>query len=417
MAKKGHHSKPKNAPKPKSTSLSSTAKLKTKSKKSSDNGMEDEVLQLDTQLNQIGLAVKKITGDGNCLFRSIADQFGVDHSKHHFYRTEIVQYMREHPDNFAPFIVDQTLEECCNAMQRDGTWGGNLELVACSLRFQCNVIIYQLNAPNFEITNFPKHSTKTLHLSYHMGEHYNSVIPLVNNEEILKQHGMIISTESSSENNSNNKKPVELSKKERIILQSTQCKDIEHIRQVLQDMEDDMDAAIEFLVEEQNLPNEEETEESPKLKESSNIKEDDLIQIMQATGIEDKEIIVAEWERCEHDVDTTIGNLLNSKFIEESLIQAIEKDNEGFREVKTKKKGGRNQHQQEHQIESKEGLYLTKKEKNRRKRQQEIQSFLETDSSNTEKKSSNNNSKSKELDDDDLEQIQQAIKQQVTIKI
>ncbi len=57
-------------------------------------------------------------------------------------------------------------------MKQDKTWGGNIELQAMSLLFQINIAIHQLNSPRWEIVNFA--GGKTIHLSYHDGDHYAS---------------------------------------------------------------------------------------------------------------------------------------------------------------------------------------------------------------------------------------------------
>lgn len=56
------------------------------------------------QLYAIGLRLRKIEADGNCLFRSVADQIEGDPSKHMEYRNATVEYMRENPADFQPFI-------------------------------------------------------------------------------------------------------------------------------------------------------------------------------------------------------------------------------------------------------------------------------------------------------------------------
>lgn len=50
-------------------------------------------------------------GDGNCLFRSIADQLEGDESLHMNYRIEAVQYILNNKDIYIPFIEDdETIE-------------------------------------------------------------------------------------------------------------------------------------------------------------------------------------------------------------------------------------------------------------------------------------------------------------------
>ena len=44
-----------------------------------------------------------------------------------------------------------------------------------SIKYQFNIIVHQVDHPIMAFSNFPWGSVPTLHLSYHLGEHYNSV--------------------------------------------------------------------------------------------------------------------------------------------------------------------------------------------------------------------------------------------------
>ena len=50
-----------------------------------------------------------------------------------------------------------------------------MELQALSNIYRFNYIIHQVDNPIMAFSNFPWGSVPTLHLSYHLGEHYNSV--------------------------------------------------------------------------------------------------------------------------------------------------------------------------------------------------------------------------------------------------
>lgn len=60
-------------------------------------------------------------------------------------------------------------------MRRDSVWGGQLEIQALSMKYQFNIIVHQVDNPIMAFSNFDWGSVPTLHISYHMGEHYNSV--------------------------------------------------------------------------------------------------------------------------------------------------------------------------------------------------------------------------------------------------
>jgi hypothetical protein len=54
----------------------------------------------------LGFYIRDVAGDGNCLFRSIADQLFNDAERHGQMRTEIVAHLRENRTLFSPFIED-----------------------------------------------------------------------------------------------------------------------------------------------------------------------------------------------------------------------------------------------------------------------------------------------------------------------
>lgn len=88
-----------------------------------------------------------MAADGNCLFRSLSDQLYFDYGSRHLeIRDDVVDYMEGHKDDFVVFLVlddkdsnDEDaadFESYCNEMRNDGTWGGNLELVAASRMYR-----------------------------------------------------------------------------------------------------------------------------------------------------------------------------------------------------------------------------------------------------------------------------------------
>ena len=45
-------------------------------------------------------------GDGNCLFRSVADQLEGNEKLHRKYRQDAIDHITAHQDDFSPFIED-----------------------------------------------------------------------------------------------------------------------------------------------------------------------------------------------------------------------------------------------------------------------------------------------------------------------
>lgn len=72
---------------------------------------EHEVQNLNKELEPLGLQVKLIKGDGNCLFRSVSDQLENDQNQYKPYRQKTVEFIKQNRESFEPFIYDETFEE------------------------------------------------------------------------------------------------------------------------------------------------------------------------------------------------------------------------------------------------------------------------------------------------------------------
>jgi OTU domain-containing protein 3 len=85
---------------------------------------DEDLKKFREQLAPSYLKVKEMGADGNCFFRSIADQLEGDESMHMKYRHEAVDYIRLNKNDFIPFIEDdETIEQYCDDMEKDGVWG------------------------------------------------------------------------------------------------------------------------------------------------------------------------------------------------------------------------------------------------------------------------------------------------------
>eukprot|EP01127_Copromyxa_protea_P015192 TRINITY_DN4332_c0_g1_i1.p1 TRINITY_DN4332_c0_g1~~TRINITY_DN4332_c0_g1_i1.p1 ORF type:complete len:121 (-),score=16.31 TRINITY_DN4332_c0_g1_i1:60-422(-) len=58
------------------------------------------------QLEAIGLTIKDVAGDGNCLFRAMADQMTGDPSLHSSYRSGVCDFLAKNRQDYEPFIED-----------------------------------------------------------------------------------------------------------------------------------------------------------------------------------------------------------------------------------------------------------------------------------------------------------------------
>ena len=57
-----------------------------------------------------------------------------------------------------------------------GTWGGHMELLSAARVYGCVILVHQFLMPRFEVQPLQiAGATRVLHVSYHDGEHYNSL--------------------------------------------------------------------------------------------------------------------------------------------------------------------------------------------------------------------------------------------------
>ena len=134
------------------------------------------------QLAKLQLYIRDITGDGNCLFRAIADQICSNEHQFHAMRETLCDFVEASRDDFEPFIEDdEPFDDYLDRMRQNGEWGGNFELAAAVQCFGVNIVVHNFQAPRYQLTcHNPGAALEdvgggTIHLSYHDGEHYNSV--------------------------------------------------------------------------------------------------------------------------------------------------------------------------------------------------------------------------------------------------
>ena len=154
-----------------------------------------------------GLELKEVDRDGNCFFRSLCDQVEGHEHDHEKYRVRVMEHVEAHEDEFAPFMSfgeseeeeDKDFGAYIERMKTDGEWAGQIELIAAASCLGVHIVVHQFEHPSYRIECKPeskpssskasakaKGSSKAvrdIHLSYHDGEHYNSVRVLLNGKE------------------------------------------------------------------------------------------------------------------------------------------------------------------------------------------------------------------------------------------
>ncbi|ESR39175.1 hypothetical protein CICLE_v10026145mg [Citrus x clementina] len=225
------------------------------------HGKQADVSKFRTQLDILGLKIIQVTADGNCFFRALADQLEGNEEEHQKYRSMVVQYIVKNRETFEPFIEDDVpFDEYCQSMETDGTWAGHMELQAASLVTHSNICIHRHMSPRWYIRNFDYHEARMIHLSYHDGEHYNSV-RLKEDSCIGSARPIIIKADADISAASIQSKTVTSKLKGaagiinagsiKLVMAGSGCENSEKVEEVLLQVGGDVDAAIEFLIAEQ----------------------------------------------------------------------------------------------------------------------------------------------------------------------
>lgn len=131
------------------------------------------------------LTIHEVSGDGNCLFRSVCHQVYGDDRNHATVRARCMRYVRSNKKHFKQF-VDGDFDQYCASRAKDGVWGDNLEIVALAELFDRPVEVWSREAPlNPDGTLEPMRVVQAdessrpvvqIRLTYHGGRHYNSLV-------------------------------------------------------------------------------------------------------------------------------------------------------------------------------------------------------------------------------------------------
>jgi len=127
-----------------------------------------------------GYIIKKMAEDGNCLFRSVADQVYGDAEMHDTVRERCMNYMVAERDHYSQFVTED-FDTYIARKRQDRCFGNHVEIQAMGELYNRPIEIFTLDST--DSTNplnifHNQYSTDSLpiRLSYHNGNHYNSVV-------------------------------------------------------------------------------------------------------------------------------------------------------------------------------------------------------------------------------------------------
>ncbi|XP_062478869.1 OTU domain-containing protein 3 isoform X2 [Pezoporus occidentalis] len=209
---------------------------------------------LARQLWALGLKLREVPGDGNCLFRALGDQLE-GHSRNHLrHRQETVDYMIQQREDFEPFVEDDVpFERHVFNLAKPGTFAGNDAIVAFARNNQMNVVIHQLNAPLWQIRGTDKSNARELHIAYRDGEHYDSVRRINDDSEapaylqmelLSKNDSGTKKEEKPQKEDSEDEIEVEMEDAVQEVCNATGCSDIDLVSQVLEVEDYNVESAI-----------------------------------------------------------------------------------------------------------------------------------------------------------------------------
>jgi len=145
--------------------------------------------RLNSRLTLYGVkAHREIPGDGNCQMYSLSDQLcgNLNHAK--YIRRALVSWLKTNSEislsngcTLKDFVHDQSWENYCQKMLKDGEWGDHLTLIAAAEVFQAVIIIISsIPGDNYVIEIIPTFTApqRTIMLSHFAEFHYGSVHPV-----------------------------------------------------------------------------------------------------------------------------------------------------------------------------------------------------------------------------------------------
>eukprot|EP00794_Sanderia_malayensis_P005159 gene5159-5811_t len=281
---------------------------------------DENYVSFCNQMEVIGLKIKDIPGDGNCLFRSLSDQLEGDHSNHATHRQQTVQYMRVNKHDFEPFhLEEKPFLEYLEELGKDGTFAGNDAIVAFARNNNLDIIIHQYNSPRFVINGGGAKENKQLHIAYHNGEHYSSLRRIYDETD----EPAYLAHLSSSQGNANNKtlQPAKFNKGRKQAKTNQQMNRVKPVK-LVSPVTETREAVIQC-----SLPKESSDSSEISIKDSpgsvttaftsSTIEQD----IIETTNCKDINLVRQTLADNGFDVDSTVAYLMQLLSLQEDLVE------------------------------------------------------------------------------------------------
>ena len=151
--------------------------------------------KIKTNIEKLHFFIKKMEGDGNCMFRAVSDQVYGNEDFHNIIREKCMDYLLIEREFFSQFVEggDKEFDNYINMKRKFGVWGDDVELQAISELYNRPIEIYSgsdkplktfhENIKEYNLKEKEKNEQNNsikispIRISYHGKEHYNSVVP------------------------------------------------------------------------------------------------------------------------------------------------------------------------------------------------------------------------------------------------
>eukprot|EP00667_Euglena_gracilis_P022228 EG_transcript_24628 len=154
---------------------------------------DEENAKLKARLTEKGLVYTSVPSDGHCMYRALEHQLKLlgraQGGSYQELRQAAAEYIRRHPDAFAPFLMSadgepltaEEFEEYLRGVE-GAAWGDNPELQALAHSLRSRIVVLTAEGPEHVFGAEYAAEGDTMMLTYHrhlhtLGEHYNSAHP------------------------------------------------------------------------------------------------------------------------------------------------------------------------------------------------------------------------------------------------
>ncbi|KAL3523487.1 hypothetical protein ACH5RR_016321 [Cinchona calisaya] len=142
-----------------------------------DEATSDHQRLLD-RLQLYELVELKVSGDGNCQFRSLSDQIYRTPEHHKFVRQQIVNQLQSHPELYEGY-VPMDYGDYLKRMIKTGEWGDHVTLQAAADSYGVRIFVITSFKDTCYIEILPQiqKANRLITLSFWAEVHYNSIYP------------------------------------------------------------------------------------------------------------------------------------------------------------------------------------------------------------------------------------------------